>query len=540
MKRTGSNVHGHFLHAFAPALVAAGVAIVLYAVLLGGGFAYDFYGIVRNDPHLLHPGEWGAYWGEAYNGGVDNLYRPLASTLFAVQSYLFGIDDRVAWRFHVISLLEHAAVCALVAEFTRRLVNWRAALIAGLLYAVHPIHVEVLGDIVGQAEMMCALGTLGAMLLLLRRSMTIWRVFGIFICFVFALLSKEQGMLLPALLLCLTSCIRWRAQSPALQGWGNGSAQPPPALKGQASHRERQSWQWLIVLLCFGLGGYIVVRENFLHLKFWWDRSFLDPAINPMVLSAGKDRLLMPLVLLGRYTQLLIFPWKLAPDHSGAAIGSVARLNDPYLYFGIVMIIVWFALCAIAMRRRAGVMLFCLLGLALTYGLVGNIVTLIGTNFAERLMYLPSVFFVILLAIGIGKLPTRVLTPMLAIILVLASIRTFTYARRWNDRLTLYEKGVRDQQGAVRLYMNLATEYLERNQPDQAMQTVQRAQQVMPGYARICAYTAAVAIKTGRFDLARQYLQRSDEIDPRQAMGVWQQLSDAEATTRPATNPSYP
>ena len=35
---------------------------------------------------------------------------------------------------------------------------------------------------------------------------------------------------------------------------------------------------------------------------------------------------------------------------------------------------------------------------------IGNIVTIIGTNFGERLMCLPSVFFLILLAMLITKL----------------------------------------------------------------------------------------------------------------------------------------
>ena len=537
MKRTGLATNGQSLHTATPALVAAGVAIVLYAVLLGGGFAYDFYGITRNDTHLRRPSEWAAYWADSYNGGVDNLYRPLTSTAFAIQAYFNGIDDRAAWKFHLLSLLEHAGVCALVAELTRRLVGWRAAMIAGLLYSVHPIHVEVLGDIVGQAEMMCATGMLGAMVLILRRPMTLARVVAIFLCFILALLSKEQGMLLPGLLLILVLCLRFRRVESAA---GETAQLPREVLSYSSLHttrweqREKLAWQWLVVLLCFGLGGYIFVRENILHLKFWWDRGFLDPAINPMVLSHGEDRLLMPLVLLGRYTHLLICPWKLAPDYSALAIGWVVRINDPYLFLGGIAVLAWLALCAIAIHRRASAMLFCLVALAITYGLVGNIVTIIGTNFAERLMYLPSVFFVMLIAMGLTKLRTRVVAPILILILVLASIRTVTYARRWNDRATLYEQAIRDQPGAVRMYMALATEYLERNQPERAIATIQTAQQIMPDYAKIWSYSAALAIKTGDLSLARQYLQRAEQIDPRQAMGVWEQLKEAEATTRPA------
>ena len=113
--------------------------------------------MVAADTRLRQPGQWGYYWTHGYGEGVDNLYRPLTSMLLAVQSWLYGFDPSHAWRFHLLSIVMHAGV-ALVAELARRLTSSRVALIAGLLYAVHPLHVEVLGDIVGQAEMLCASG----------------------------------------------------------------------------------------------------------------------------------------------------------------------------------------------------------------------------------------------------------------------------------------------------------------------------------------------------------------------------------------------
>src|SRR5213075_450567 len=99
---------------------------------------------------------------------------------------------------------------ALVAELARRLSGPRVALAAGLLFAAHPIHVEAVANVVGRAELMCALGTLGALVLLLhpsRSPLRFGQTLAIAVCFLGALLSKEQGMLVPLLL-----AVAWLAQ----------------------------------------------------------------------------------------------------------------------------------------------------------------------------------------------------------------------------------------------------------------------------------------------------------------------------------------
>ncbi len=255
-----------------------------------------------------------------------------------------------------------------------------------------------------------------------------------------------------------------------------------------------------------------IIREDVLKLRFSWDRSFIEPATNPLILSHGMDRLLMPVILLGRYTQLLIFPWRLLPDYSGNAIGSIAHLSDPYLWLGFATIVAWVVLFVTAIRRKAFAMLFCLLALGVTYGLVGNIVSLIGTNLAERLMYLPSAFFLMIVAMGLAKLSTRWLTPTLALLILLGSWRSFTYAQIWNDRLNLYKYAVREQPGAIRMYSWLATEYLNRGQGDRAIATMQQAQQEMPQNAEVWCNSSAIAMRMERFNLADQYLSRAESI----------------------------
>jgi cell division protein FtsW (lipid II flippase) len=114
----------------------------------------------------------------------------------------------------------------------------------------------------------------------------------------------------------------------------------------------------------------------------------------------------------------------------------------------------------IAFKRQYRIASFCLIGLILTYGLISNFLLLIGTNFGERLMYLPSAFFVMLIAIGVVRF--RMLRVAIAIVIVLFSIRTITYAQRWNDRRSFYEYSIAHQPDSIRLRMLLIAERLAR------------------------------------------------------------------------------
>src|SRR5205085_11471735 len=104
---------------------------------------------------------------------------------FAVQHWLHG--DR-PWAFHAVNWVLHAAVRAGVAELARRLSGVKAAYVAGLLFAAHPVHVEAVANVVGRSELMCAAGTLGALVILARRPLTGPRALAVWGCFVVALL----------------------------------------------------------------------------------------------------------------------------------------------------------------------------------------------------------------------------------------------------------------------------------------------------------------------------------------------------------------
>src|SRR5439155_950465 len=83
------------------------------------------------------------------------MYRPLVIAGFALD-WLLG---STAW-FHTVNLAWHAAASVAVAALARRWTDSTGALVAGLLFAVHPLHVEAVANVVGRAELMAALFTL--------------------------------------------------------------------------------------------------------------------------------------------------------------------------------------------------------------------------------------------------------------------------------------------------------------------------------------------------------------------------------------------
>jgi hypothetical protein len=223
---------------------------------------------------------------------------------------------------------------------------------------------------------------------------------------------------------------------------------------------ERKQITWLAAILCYALAAYILYRE--LTIGFFWDRVFLEWVLNPLVRSRGADKVLMPVVLIGRYLILLVWPHRLSVDYGGTAIGWMASPRDPYLYLGIVAVLAWLIATAVCLKRRNWAAVFCLLSLALSYGMIGNILALIGPIFAERIIYVPSAFVFILAGMVLGRLRLWMFVPLLGALTVLAGFAAFSYARLWNDPMALFKQCVRNQPGSERVYSLLYREYVMR------------------------------------------------------------------------------
>ena len=148
--------------AWAAALCFA-VGVAVYANSLEGDLVFDdVMAITQNQDVVGASTSLGAifahdYWGTNMSSPTSHKsYRPLTVLSFRFNFLHGGLQPR---GYHAVNVLLHGAVSALVFVLAAsELVALRpsAALAAGLLFAVHPVHTEAVAGIVGRAELLAA------------------------------------------------------------------------------------------------------------------------------------------------------------------------------------------------------------------------------------------------------------------------------------------------------------------------------------------------------------------------------------------------
>ncbi|XP_066524485.1 protein O-mannosyl-transferase TMTC2 [Hoplias malabaricus] len=142
-------------------LVCSVVALLLYVNTLDADFCYDDSRAIKTNPDLLPETPWtnilyDDFWGTLLtHSGSHKSFRPLCTLSFRLNYVLGGLNP---WGYHLLNVALHCCVTALFAAFCRLLIGggcW--SLLAGLLFASHPIHTEAVSGLVGRADVGAAL-----------------------------------------------------------------------------------------------------------------------------------------------------------------------------------------------------------------------------------------------------------------------------------------------------------------------------------------------------------------------------------------------
>lgn len=142
-----------------PLPAAARRHLVLLALLclgasftsLGNGFALDDLPIIlRNERVHALAAPW-TWFGQTYWPPDQGpaLYRPLAMLSFALQ---WAVGGGSPFVFHLASVLLYLLATLAVYWLARHCLSPAFAFVAAGLFAVHPVHVEAVGNVVGQSE----------------------------------------------------------------------------------------------------------------------------------------------------------------------------------------------------------------------------------------------------------------------------------------------------------------------------------------------------------------------------------------------------
>lgn len=399
------------LRRLAPWLVAA-VACAVYANALANGFALDDRVIVAQNPNVHHLAAFGDAWVSAYWPNLPfqvGLYRPLT-----IVSYML---EWALWHgspvgFHLVNVLVHAAVSALLVVLMLRLgAPVLAAAVGGLLFAIHPVHVEAVAGIVGYAELMMTLLVLVACRVhLARRGPATVRWLGIAVCFLAALLVKETAVALP-LLLVVVDFLDPERRVPLWRAVWNDAP--------------------LYVLLAGVFGGYLGLRYAVLGVLAGTTPATALLGVSPAVRVATAVR------MWPEYLRLLIWPRDLVADY-GPNVLVAASWREPAVYASLLLGGVVLASAA-ALRHRAPWWTAAVAWFVASVFVVSNLIVPVGVLLAERTLYLPSVgvAFAAVPLVALGRRRARAAWAVGVLVTVLAIARVWTRTPVWRSTDTL-------------------------------------------------------------------------------------------------------
>lgn len=451
-------------------------AAVVYVGALWNQFALDDNQIVRfNNLVLQFSGVWRAfvspYWPPVIGGG---LYRPLPLASYAIDWQLGG----AAWWFHAVNVAWHAGASVAVAWLARQWSGERAALAAGLLFAVHPVHVEAVANIVGRAELMAALFAIVSVYAALAHDRLWWSA----VALAAGLLSKENAVVAPAL-------IAW--------GWMMEMA-PRPSRRRMAAY----------VATWVALGAvYVAVRWSVLGHE-------LVGRAAPVFFGASPVAVRLTAVsALADVARLLVFPLTLRIDYSPAERTLVTTPLDPRFALGLLCVAAWGALLWLAWRRGRRVEAFGLGWIAIALVPVSNLVVPVGVLLAERALYLPSAGLALAAGAWLKDLEPRRFAVVLSLVVVAGGVRTFLRVPVWRDTRSMITSELEDSPRSFAGPAHMVIMYLTGHQPAKALEAYRAATAIYDvTLPWLQIQGAEAAWETGQAALADSLLDRVDQV----------------------------
>lgn len=361
--------------------------------------------------------------------------------------------------------------------------NFKAVFIAftaAVLFAAHPLHVEAVANIKGRDEIAVTLFSILATYWTMKSiGSQRWMLYmaGAVISFFIALFSKESAI---PFLVIIPAAIYFFQKEVDM---------PTIALR---------SAPFLVVVLVFWFG----VRNPILK---WAGKQppapeLMNDPFMKMVPTGTNQRTYVPfssdekngmiLHTWVEYIRLLAVPHPLTNDYYPKHIGSVAQSTKPtgnslnvtemtkangQVYYikddipsfsspqVLLSLLIHLAMAALALwgltKRKP--FAFALIFYAATFSVVSNLFFPIGTLMAERFMFMPSIAFSMLCAMGLAQLalkdgqfsPNKLMLPLaiFGIVTLLYSVKTFFRNFDWKDDYTLFTKDIAISSSSAKL-----------------------------------------------------------------------------------------
>ncbi len=500
-------------------LLLAIVSLIVYANTFKNDYVLDDYTvIVKNTivtkgitaiPEILStPYHYG------FSHLQNDLYRPLSLVTYAIEYQAFGL---VPSEGHLINIFLFAGCVIVLFIFLDNIFEKKKtafAFIASLLFAVHPIHTEVVANIKSRDELLCFFLCFLSMNLFIQYMSSDKMKFlftGAF-CFFLSLLAKETS----ATFILLIPFIFFFYRN---------------------ENKKRNIYITSISFIVFLF--YLAIRFSVLktyHSNNLANTDFLD---NILVQSPSfASHIATCILVLGYYIKLLFIPYPLLCDYSYNSI-PFAQFHDikVIISLSIYVFLIFYGIKRL-IRNNKDPLAFGVIFFLVTISLFSNIAFIIGALMAERFVFFASVGFCLVLALLIERLLEKFSIPndqllkskttwvfLIPLVLILGKM-TISRNEDWLSSYTLYSADIKKSPLNCRLYqylgnvlaVHISTEEQNAEQKKhiitEGITNLQKALAIYPDFAQAQVDIGYAFFMVGQLDSADVHNKKALALDP--------------------------
>jgi tetratricopeptide (TPR) repeat protein len=460
--------------------ITIGLIIILgfavYSNTLNNRFVWDDYSYVEGNTYIKNWSHIPKVFTEdigACAGYKAYFYRPIQMITYMIDYSFWGLNVK---GYHLTNIFLHILVALVIYWLINILYdNLLLSFLTSVLFVAHPIHTETVAFISGRTDSLAALFMLLCLVFYIKylylENAKIYIL--TFLSYILALLSKENSVILPILLL----------------------------LYHYAFRKKIKINKFISILgITF---VYVLLRVTIL-------KSLLPdtPSLTTLFLKIPGF-----FAAITNYFRLILLPFDL---HMGYGY-TFFHFTYPQTIFGILILFLLLAYAFIK-RKSDKLMFFSLLWFFVTLLPVSSIYPINDSYMYEHWLYFPSIGLFLILAekfCFIYKIKRyRVFATFFMVsIVVFYSSLTIRQNEYWREPISFYERTLKYAPDSWRLYNELGLEYMNIGKTKEAIASYKKALEINPNLVGVYYNLGILYHNIGNTEEAIRIYKKALEID---------------------------
>ena len=499
------------------------LAFLLYANTLRNGWALDDVMVLKDNtmvaqgakaiPELLTTPHM-----RGYLVIPNDLYRPLSLVMFALEVQFFGMNPAVHHFFNVLTFAGCVIMLFLFLDkfFDRK--RTLVAFIAAAIFAVHPLHTEVVANIKSRDELMCFFFGFWALNLYMN--------------------YMKSGKMLQLLLGTVAMYLSFISKETVIAFLGL-----VPLIFFLYSNQDKKRALFITASTFIAFAIFFGIRTSVLSAynanQPGAGVEFIDNALSKA--PGALSKFATEVVVMGKYLKLMFAPYPLLCTYSYNSI-PFADLSSIGFWVSLLAYgaMIYMAI-KLFMKDRKNPWTFAVIFFLATIFLFSNFPFLMGAELAERFAFFASVGVCLAGALAIEKWviksegapvteirSTKVMGVLVVVCLLFGGM-TFARNMDWKDDYTLFSTDVQKSPNDCRLYHNMATARAEnmynletdtvkkKEMDAQSIADLRKALEIFPDYADAHVEMGRIFDRLRMPDSALKHDARALQLNPENA-----------------------